>query len=317
MASEGGRGGERGQTTPFFLCFLIVMLMFVGLIVNVGQAVNRRIALQIAADAGAWTGATNMAIGMNALADVNDWRHDIRPLIDPGLYIAGLIGLDGVIKTIWEVGTAIIDGVDAAIQIGYAKIPYDEASRVTWYNTQDLFPGEQLRWYEGYRPGFLSSGDDTISNEVPFEKKRQTVCLEQPFPFTQLPLPCLVDEEPLDDSITYLVPCFPTGYCPTTYNYIKWWKKSDLEISFVWVVEAPATRAIYNPFGLFGDETIPAMVAASHAKPVGGNIEEGESEYRVKFTPLSRAMSVLFAAEATFRGAVYDETVDKWRPVVY
>ena len=54
------------------------MTMFVGTMVNVGQAINRRMALQIAADAGAWTGATNMAIGMNALADVNEWRHDIR-----------------------------------------------------------------------------------------------------------------------------------------------------------------------------------------------------------------------------------------------
>jgi len=315
MASEGSRG-NRGQTTPFFLCFLVVMLMFVGLVVNVGQAVNRRIALQIAADAGAWTGATNMAIGMNALADVNQWRHDIRPLIDPGLYVAGLIGLDGVVKTIWEVGTAIIDGVDAAIQVGYTKIPYDEASRVTWYNTQDLFPGEQLTWYEGFRPNLLTSGSDTISNEMPFGKSRPTACWEQPFPFTQLPLPCLVDEEPLDDSITYLVPCFPFGLCPTTYDYIKWWRKSDLEILFVWVVEAPAARPIYNPFGLFGDDAIPVMRAASAAKPVGGNIEDGDSEYRVKFTPLTRA-SMIFAPETLLHGGVYDANVDKWRPIVY
>ena len=70
-------GSERGQSTPFFLCFLVLMTVMVGTMVNVGQAINRRIALQIAADAGAWTGATNMAIGMNALAEVNDWRHDI------------------------------------------------------------------------------------------------------------------------------------------------------------------------------------------------------------------------------------------------
>ena len=316
MASEDSRGGERGQSTPFFLCFLVVMLMFVGLIVNVGQAVNRRIDLQIAADAGAWTGATNMAIGMNALADVNGWRRDIQPLIDPGLYIAGAVGLDGIVKTIWEVATAVLDGVDAAVQVGYTKIPYDEAARVTWYNAQDLFPGEQLRWYEGYRGNLITSGDDTISNEVPFEKKRPTACWEQPFPFTQLPLPCLVDEEPLDASITYFVPCIIV-YCPTTYDYIKWWRKSDFDVSFVWVVEAPPARPIYNPFGLFGDTAIPRMVAASHAKPVGGNIEEGESEYRVKFVPLSGAMSLLFAPEATIRGAVYDDFADKWRDVVY
>ena len=39
------------------------MLMFVAVVANVGQAVNRRIALQIVADAGAYTGASIMGTG--------------------------------------------------------------------------------------------------------------------------------------------------------------------------------------------------------------------------------------------------------------
>lgn len=306
---------ERGQTTPFFLCFLVIMTMFVGLVVNIGQAVNRRMALQIAADAGAWTGATNMTIGMNALADVNQWRHDIRPLIDPGLYIAGPIALDGVVQTIWEVGTAIINGVDAAIQVGYTKKPYDEAARVTWYNTQDLFPGETLRWYEGYRPFVFDGGEDEGSDEMPFVKSRHTACLEQPFIAGKVPLPCLVDLEPLDTSITYGGWCgiYP---CVKTYSYTKWWEKSDGESIFVWVVEAPETRALFNPFGLFGDDAIPMMRAAAAAKPAAGTIESGDADYRVKMVPLTKA-SMGFSVEAAVRSAVYDPVFDKWRPVAY
>ncbi len=306
---------ERGQTTPFFLCFLVVMTMFVGLVVNIGQAVNRRMALQIAADAGAWTGATNMAIGLNALADVNQWRHDIRPIVDPGLYVAGPLGLDDVVKTIWQIGTAIINGVDAAIQVGYAKKPYDEAARVTWYNTQDLFPGEQLRWYEGFRPfGFGGEDDDTASNEMPFIKSRPTACWEQPFPFANLPLPCLTELEPLDASITYMGWCGPFP-CPKTFDYTKWWEKTSTDV-FVWVVEAPETRPLFNPFGLFGEDAIPKMRAAAAAKPAGGTIESGDSEYRVKMVPLSAASWGL-SFDAILNGGVYDPDFEKWRKVRY
>jgi hypothetical protein len=304
---------ERGQTTPFFLCFLVVMTMFVGLVVNIGQAINRRMALQIAADAGAWTGATNMAIGLNALADVNQWRRDIEDLIDPGLYIAGPIALDGVVITIWEVGTAIINGVDAAIQVGYAKKPFDEASRVTWYNTQDLFPGEQLQWYEGYR--FLGDTEEA-DTEMPWMKSRPTVCLEQPFIAGQIPLPCLTDLEPRNETITYggwcgIIPC------AKTYNYIEWWEKGPARDVFVWVVEAPQVRPLFNPYGLFGDDAIPRMRAAAAAKPAGGTIESGDSDYRVLMVPLSQASISPLAAEAALQGGVYDPIFEKWRKVAY
>lgn len=305
---------ERGQSTPFFLCFLVLMTVMVGTMVNVGQAINRRMALQIVADAGAWTGATNMAIGMNGLAEVNQWRHDIEPIASVGVPLAGLVGLDGMVQKIWEVGTIIINFVDAGIQVGYTKIPYDEASRVTWYNAQDLFPGEQLEWYEGYRPW----GDpDAVNDEMPFSKSRPTACLDQPFLTSTLPvLPCLVDLAPIDNTVYYVVPCFPTGYCPASYTYTKWFEKEGEEISFVWVVKAPEAKPIFNPFDVFGDDAIPEMIAAAHAKPVGGTIEDGEDEYRVRMEPLSAA-AMYFAPGAALNGGNYDPIFERWRRVFY
>ncbi len=308
---------ERGQSTPFFLCFLVLMTVMVGTMVNVGQAINRRMGLQVLADAGAWTGATNMAIALNGLAEVNGWRHDIEPVASIGVPVAGFFGLDGVMKTIFEVGTTIINFVDMGIQIGYTKIPYDEAARVTYYNAHDMFPGEQLEWFEGYRLGFLSSGSDTVSDEVPFTKSRPTVCTEQPFlDSTFFLLPCVVDEEPIENTVYYVVPCFPFGYCPASYSYVKWYRKSDETISFVWVVRAPETRAIFNPFDVFGDDAIPAMTAAAHAKPVGGEIENSKDEYRVKMEPLTSA-AMYFAPMAALNSAAYDDIFEKWRRIAY
>lgn len=314
-------GNERGQSTPFFLCFLVLMTVMVGTMVNVGQAINRRMALQIAADAGAWTGATNMSIGMNALAEVNDWRHDITDATHAALLITGPIPyleLDEVVKTVWRIATAIVDTVDLGINMGYAKIPYDEAARVTFYNNQDLFPGEQLQWYEGYRPVVFDGRDDEMSEEMPIIKSRETVCWVQPFPFMKFPLaPCLVDEEPIDDTFMYLGICYAlfVAYpCPEFFDHTYWWKKSDFETVFVWVVEAPETRAIFNPFGVFGDDAIPLMRAAAAAKPVGGNIEEGQDDYAAKMVPLGKAQRPLSLAHG---GGIYDPIFEKVRPLGY
>ena len=308
---------ERGQSTPFFLCSLALMTVMVGTLVNVGQAINRRIALQVAADAGAWTGATNMAIGMNAVADVNQWRRDIEPLISVGLPIGGPIGLGGTIISIWEFGTTIINFVDLGIQLGYAKKPYDEAARVTWYNNQDLFPGEQLRWYEGYRLGWISDGEDEVSDEVPFSKSRDTVCPDQPFlSSTFFALPCVVDEDPIERDQFYLEPCFPLGECPSTYHYVRWYEKSGREVSFVWIVEAPEAKPIYNPFNVFGEDAIPVMRAGAVAKPVGGDILDGDSDYRVKLKPLTSA-DMYFAPAAVLNGGNYDPVFDTWRRIMY
>src|SRR5580704_10285316 len=68
LSNDIRRHSERGQSTAFVASMLFVMMLFVAVVANVGQAVNRRIALQIVADAGAYTGASIMATGLNQLA---------------------------------------------------------------------------------------------------------------------------------------------------------------------------------------------------------------------------------------------------------
>ncbi|MBI1874756.1 MAG: Tad domain-containing protein [Acidobacteria bacterium] len=60
--------GQSGQSTAMVVTMLFLLMLFVGVVVDVGQAVNRRIALQIVADTGAYTGASVMAVGLNQIA---------------------------------------------------------------------------------------------------------------------------------------------------------------------------------------------------------------------------------------------------------
>src|SRR5262249_25651988 len=66
----------RGQSPAMVIVMLWVLILFVALVANVGQAVNRRVALQVVADAGAYTGATKMAEGMNYIAYANGTIQD-------------------------------------------------------------------------------------------------------------------------------------------------------------------------------------------------------------------------------------------------
>src|SRR5262245_15344187 len=59
------------------LSMLMIFILLVAMVANVGQAVNRKIALQIVADTGAFTGATVMAEGLNYLAYANSWMQDL------------------------------------------------------------------------------------------------------------------------------------------------------------------------------------------------------------------------------------------------
>ena len=106
------------------------------------------------------------------------------------------------------------------------------------------------------------------------------------------------------------------GECPRTYHYVRWYEKSGREVSFVWIVEAPEARPIYNPFNVFGDDAIPVMRAGAVAKPVGGDILDGDSDYRVKLKPLTSA-DMYFAPAAVLNGGNYDPVFDTWRRIMY
>src|SRR4051812_31603610 len=68
MRSPDRHRWQRGQSTVMAVCLMFVMLLFVAVVANVGQAVNRRMALQVVADTGAYSGASVMATGLNQIA---------------------------------------------------------------------------------------------------------------------------------------------------------------------------------------------------------------------------------------------------------
>ncbi len=68
---------QRGQSTALVITMLMVFVMFTSMVVNVGQAVNRKIALQMVADAGAFTGGTRMAEALNYISFANGVIQDL------------------------------------------------------------------------------------------------------------------------------------------------------------------------------------------------------------------------------------------------
>ena len=68
MTARARAGCEAGQTTALVCAMLFTLVMFVALVANVGQLVNRRVSLQLLADGGAWIGATVQAVQLNHYA---------------------------------------------------------------------------------------------------------------------------------------------------------------------------------------------------------------------------------------------------------
>lgn len=165
----------RGQSTAFVLSMLFVLVLFVSVVANVGQAVNRRIALQIVADTGAFTGASVMATGLNQLAFWNAmmqyaWLGLTAPMFSPlyGSFKAQQAGeslpilptsvftyipltecntAGGYIATYKMLRGAFGLAYDAE-NVLYALRARREARRASVFNSVDLFPGEQLNFME-------------------------------------------------------------------------------------------------------------------------------------------------------------------------
>lgn len=310
-----------GQTTPFFLCFLAVMLLFLALVINLGQAVNRRMALQIIADSGAWAGATDVAIGLNKLSELNGYRHDIWPIASVGMPIFGPIQrLDKTVHEVWNAITTVINVLDMAVNVGFTKRAYDSARHASIYNLNDLFPGElytSFRMDEGMSDTFGGISDA----EMPLLKSRQTVCyahLDDTVDPPGLPAyPCLIPEEAVEETLVYVGCEFfgPFYVCyPVFWTLTKWYKRDDNDTAtFVWVVQAPPVDPFFNPFNLFTG-AIPSMTAAAAARPVGGNFEEGDDDYRVRMVPLRAAR---WGFGAFLKDAITDTRTGSRRPVLF
>jgi hypothetical protein len=142
---------ERGQSTAMVIVMLWAFILVVGMVANVGQAVNRRIALQSVADTGAFTGATIMAEGLNYMAFASWWIQNLWAAMTWAFWIAFITsGADcdaphSVISIYEGLRLPFAIGFHA-INLTYALYPYVEARRISAYNVADLYPPESNRF---------------------------------------------------------------------------------------------------------------------------------------------------------------------------
>lgn len=281
---------ERGQTTPFVLSLLMMLTMVVAIVVNVGQAVNRRIALQTLADAGAYSGANEMAIGMNYLARWNDYLHDAYEMVKiatghytfgfatcttPAGYVTcnSINGFDNGVIGAWQGISGVLKGAFWATNVSYAIRAHTQAARHSRFNAFELFPGEAetLVW------------DERISDIGDPEAWAELAGLGS----ARNPYQLVGVENVSEDRYWYGHGCNQfDAFCFRSQHFDKWFRKEDDDVSdFVWVVTAPEVDFLMLP-GLFGK--VPLMRAAAKARPVGGTIEDGEEGYVVKMETLDK-----------------------------
>jgi hypothetical protein len=286
--SREARRGERGQSTVMIVSLLMVFMLLTSMVVNVSQAVNRRVALQIVADAGAWTGATSMAVGMNKLAEINQYIQAFWSVMT--------IGVVGFTVTECDVGDASVDVYDAArtilgiayhvMNVGWAQMPRLEARKVSTTNIYDLFPGENPDTFEM----------DETDNEPDARLKQAR---DQLFLAPSEEVPDGTDP----DFPVYLSGsrksaqwvCFtvwPPSIQSRSHNFDVWFQRGSTSVQyFVWRVTSPPVDALlFNEF--FGP--IPEMKAVGVAKPVGGDIKKGDDDYITKMMPTSRVIGSFF-----------------------
>jgi hypothetical protein len=307
---------ERGQSMAMVIVMLTVFMLFIALVANVGQAVNRRVALQVVADAGAYTGATKMAEGLNYMAWANGVIQDYWAFATDA-WLAATIGTvadcdtyDGINNTFNSASDVMTVAIQA-INLSYGGvfnpvgIVHGEAKRVSDYNAGDLFPGETLDYSEY-----------DLSQETGF------ITPHRNFLF-------MMDISRVDDGTDPQTsyPALPplgkgskqsyTQLCLKTVGLIKvpivkswdwnvWWKKSDSDTKyFAWIATAPASRLmIFDAF--FGPNGMPKMKAAAAARPVGGSIVDGHPTYVAEMVPVKKVQTmggfILDSMKAGFGG---------------
>lgn len=298
------------------ITMLWVLVFFVAVVANVGQAVNRRIALQMVADAGAYTGGSVMATGMNQLAY---WNREIQRM---WAYVS-LVSLGFNAGECASNYTAI--GLYSAAQLAFVSTQLNFGQQiqtrpraVSLFNLLDLFPGEDPNTFdfanEDYAPdanlmnpyliGQLCGGglgcflvptgpiDDGTAPE-----------LSNPLWTNETPFDYLIPDPPFSfndsSSGTDTWECYDPPFEVETVQFahpIAWWKleRAGPPVAFTWRVQAPATPALMFD-SIIGPNAIPEMKAVAVAKPVGdgsdrGDISRGDIGYRVKMVPASDVM---------------------------
>lgn len=304
--SVGAWRSDAGQASALVCAMLFTMTLFVALVVNVGQMVNRRVALQLIADAGAWSGATVQANQLNHYAF---WSR----LMQNAYKNASGVSLGFRASECWS-GVAAVglfehasSGMARAI-VNFRGKAYDEAKRHSLFNLDDLFPGERdnFEFSTTAGPGAGAVAAPANGNIVPMPLLEGDKLYTGDHEWSR-ELPTQLAAE-LSVKITGRLPWavskagsgFESWQCatllpPTAFEIFmpgpagfKLQQLGPMPYLFVWrVTERRATRALFFD-RIFGPNAIPPMTAVAVAKAVGGDVQRGLSHYRVKMLPVSR-----------------------------
>ena len=281
--------GEKGQTTLFVLCSFMVFFMLFALVANVGQAVNRRVMLQMVADAGAFTGASTQATVMNTMSEFNQ-------IIDTSWDVATALmlywtfqfcGVDDAIGAIYRIIETVMSIMIRVSNHGGAVWAIMEAEMVTRQNIRDLFPDGSVHSPLESFGGLLSSPSSVgmgVSHIVNMQKAWPSL-------FSGFATVRIEQESVTKNWICYTPP-FSVSSKSGTFN-LPWEKSEPDEVTrFYWWVSADPVDALVLPrksWMPFGFPQVPAMTAVALAKPIGGDIEPDENgaEYVARLIPLS------------------------------
>jgi hypothetical protein len=281
------------------IVMLWVFILFIALVANVGQAVNRRIALQVVADAGAFTGATKMAEGLNYMAWANGVIQDQWALTTDA-WAAATVGsiadcsvYDGINNGFNVASDAMTVSMEAINYtyggtfnpIGLVK---GEAKRVSEYNANDLFPGEKLDYSEydlSMETGFIRPHRGLLSLLDIQRVKNGTN------PNTKYPAVWPLGKGSVQrygQVCTRKVWGVPVPWYKR-WDFHVWWRKSDTDTKyFAWVVTAPARSLLIFDALFGGPKGLPQMKAAAVARPVGGSIALAHPTYVAEMMPVKK-----------------------------
>jgi hypothetical protein len=279
---------QKGQTTLFVLCSFFVFFMLFALVANVGQAVNRRVMLQMVADAGAFTGASAQATVMNTISEFNqiiDTTWDVATALM--LYWTfQFCGVDDAITGIYRIIETIMSIMIRVANHGGAVWSLMEAEMVTRENIRHLFPDGTVHSPLQSFGSFLSSPAAAglgVSHLINMYKA-------WPALFTGFATVRLQQDSVTKNWICYTPP-FSLSSKSGTFN-LPWEKTDPDEVTrFYWWVTADPVDALVLPkksWMPFGFPQVPAMSAVALAKPIDGDVEPDKrgAKYVARLIPL-------------------------------
>lgn len=242
-----------------------------------------------------------MARGMNTMAEHNariqrGWQRINKVLSK--WYVPCAISQFGVqsFKALqgWE--SEIIN----AVNNGYGRRALSEARRVSEYNSGDLFPARP----SGTERVTFQEGDSGLG--LGAQRPADYVVWTEQVPEGTAPKASGGPGAKKSVSYECINPPSPARVRKRA-SFGLWFRKTKGTdpVAFVWVAKSPATRARFFD-DVFGPNLIPEMTAVAVAKPVGGDLEKGESRYVAKIIPVRDLLS-----------GVTDRWNNRWRSMVH